>query len=419
VKINKLIKNKDTAISHSKEDIKYIVDSYTAGNISDSQMTKWLKAVYSKGMDFQETINYTNTVVNSGKKIKFKNKKGFFIDKHSTGGVGDKVSIILGPILAACGCYVPMIVGRSLGHTGGTLDKLESIPGYNGLLTVNKFKDIVNRVGISIIGQTDEICPADKKIYNLRSETDTIDSFPLICGSIMGKKIAEGIEGLVLDIKTGNGAFMNTKKKALGLGKFLKKIGEEFNINVKFAITDMNQPLGNYSGLLCEIIESMETLKDNGPEDLLKVVYYLGDISLKMAGIENTKEKINEVIADGSAYEILCKMIYAHGGLRKQIQFIPEKVKYIKSKREGFINYIDTKQLGLCVNALTKENKIITDTHGGIKMIKKNGLYVKKNDIIAKIFCSNKDKLNSAKKIFENSVIIEDEKINPNKLIVH
>ena len=230
MKINKLIKNKDAAISQSKEDIKYIVDSYTAGNISDSQMTKWLKAVYSKGIDFQETINYTDTVINSGKKIKFKNKKGFFIDKHSTGGVGDKVSIILGPILAACGCYVPMIVGRSLGHTGGTLDKLESIPGYNGLLAVSKFKDIVNRVGISIIGQTDEICPADKKKYNLRSETDTIDSFPLICGSIMGKKIAEGIEGLVLDIKTGNGAFMSTKCEANSLGEYLSKIGRSYKI---------------------------------------------------------------------------------------------------------------------------------------------------------------------------------------------
>ena len=422
MKINKLIKNKDAAISHSKEDIKYIVDSYTAGNISNSQMTKWLKTVYSKGMDFQETINYTNTVINSGKKIKFKNKKGFFIDKHSTGGVGDKVSIILGPILAACGCYVPMIVGRSLGHTGGTLDKLESIPGYNGLLTVNEFKDIVNRVGISIIGQTDEICPADKKIYNLRSETDTIDSFPLICGSIMGKKIAEGIEGLVLDIKTGNGAFMDTQKKASALGKFLKKIGLEFNINVKFAITDMNQPLGNYSGLLCEIIESMETLKGNGPEDLLEVVYYLGNLSLKMAGIEDTKEKIDKVIADGSAYEILCKMIHAHGGLLKQIQFVPAKVKYIKSKKEGFINYIDTKQLGLCVNTLTldkKGNKVRPNIHAGIKMIKKNGLYVNENDIIAEIFCSNKDKLSLAEKMFKSSIIIEDEKRNSNKLIVH
>ena len=161
--INELIKVKSSNTSHSKKDIEYIVDSYTKSNISHLEMSMWLKAVYSNGMDFKETINYTNAIINSGKKIKFKNINGFVIDKHSTGGVGDKVSIILGPILAACGCYVPMIVGRSLGHTGGTLDKLESIPNYNGLLTINKFKNIVNKIGVSIIGQTDEICPADKK----------------------------------------------------------------------------------------------------------------------------------------------------------------------------------------------------------------------------------------------------------------
>jgi len=304
-------------------------------------MTEWLKAVCLNGMDFQETISYTNAIINSGKKIEFKNKKGFIIDKHSTGGVGDKVSLILGPILAACGCYVPMIVGRTLAHTGGTLDKLESIPGYNGLLRINKFKQIVNKVGISIIGQTDEICPADKKIYNLRDKTNTINSFPLICGSIIGKKIAEGIQGLVLDIKTGNGAFMKTKNEALALGRFLKKIGREYGIELQFSITDMNQPLGNYSGLLCEIIESMETLKGNGPKDLLEVVYYLGDRSLKMAGIDNPKIKIDEVINNGLAYEILCKMIHEHGGTLKKIKLNPKEIESIKSKKEGYINSID------------------------------------------------------------------------------
>ena len=380
-------------------------------------MTEWLKAVCLNGMNLKETVNYTSAMINSGKTVNFKNMDGFIIDKHSTGGVGDKVSLILGPILAACGCYVPMIVGRTLAHTGGTLDKLESIPGYNGLLRIDKFKDIVNEVGISIIGQTDEICPADKKIYNLRDKTDTIDSFPLICGSIIGKKIAEGIQGLVLDIKTGNGAFMKTKEDAVALGSFLKQIGEKYDIRVQFAITDMNQPLGNYSGLLCEIIESMETLKGDGPKDLLDIIYYLGDISLKMAGMDNTKEKIDKVISNGTAYEILCKMIHEHGGLLKEIKLQPKEIESIESKKEGYIRCIDTEQLGFAVNALTLNKGI--DTQGGFQMLKKRGSFVKKGDIIAKIFASNKEKLQIAKKIFENSINIKNEKVIQDKLIIH
>ena len=259
-----------------------------------------------------------------------------------------------------------------------------------------------------------------KKIYNLRGKNDTIDSFPLICGSIMGKKIAEGIEGLVLDIKTGNGAFMKTKKDALALGSFLQKIGAEYNIKVQYALTNMNQPLGNYSGLLCEIIEGMETLKGNGPKDLLEIIYYLGDMSLKIAGIENSKEKIEKAISSGSAYEIFCKMVYAHGGLLKQIQHKPKEIEFVKAKKEGYINSINTKQLGLSVNALSfdkKGNNKIIDNHAGFKILKKNGAYVKENDIIAKIFCSNKRKLIIEKSFFENSFNIKDEQLNSDKLI--
>jgi len=415
--INKLIQSKVSNNPHSKEDIQYIVEAYTRDNISDKEMSKWLKAVCLNGMSLKETVNYTSAMINSGKTVNFKNMNGFIIDKHSTGGVGDKVSLILGPILAACGCYVPMIVGRTLAHTGGTLDKLESIPGYNGLLRIDKFKDIVNEVGISIIGQTDEICPADKKIYNLRDKTDTIDSFPLICGSIIGKKIAEGIQGLVLDIKTGNGAFMKTKEDALALGSFLKRIGEKYDIQVQFAITDMNQPLGDYSGLLCEIIESMETLKGEGPKDLLDVIYYLGDISLKMAGIDNPKQKIDKVITNGTAYEILCKMIHEHGGLLKEIKLQPKEIESVKSKKEGYINSIDTEQLGFAVNALTL-NKAI-DTQGGFQILKKKGAFIKRGDTIAKIFSSNKAKLQIAKNIFENSIDIKNEKVIQDKSIIH
>ena len=205
--INKLIEDKSNSLPHTFSEIKHIVDISHNSNHFDDKIILWLKSVYKNGMNRSETINYTDAIISSGDKLNF-DLNGYIIDKHSTGGVGDKVSLILGPILAACGCYVPMIVGRALGHTGGTLDKLESIQNYNGLINLDKFKNIVKDVGISIIGQTNEICPADKKIYRLRDLSDTIDSFPLICGSIMGKKIAEGIEGLVLDIKTGNGAFM-------------------------------------------------------------------------------------------------------------------------------------------------------------------------------------------------------------------
>ena len=213
-----LIKHKRESREHSKEDIQLIVNSFVDGSVPNYQIAAWLMAVYLNGMTNLETAFYTQSLTNSGKKIKFDNLNGPIVDKHSTGGVGDKVSLILGPILAACNCYVPMIVGRGLGHTGGTLDKLESISNYNGFLSVDKFKNIVKDIGISIIGQTNEICPADKKIYALRDLTATIESNPLICGSILSKKIAEGINYLVMDIKVGNGAFMKNVDQAKTLG---------------------------------------------------------------------------------------------------------------------------------------------------------------------------------------------------------
>ena len=220
-----LIKNKQNFLEHSEKEIEFIVNGFTKEEIPSYQMSAWLMAVYLNGMSPTETANYTKSLTNSGSRIKFNNLNGPVIDKHSTGGVGDKISLILGPILAACDCYVPMIVGRGLGHTGGTLDKLESINGYNGFLSVNDFQKTVIETGISIIGQTDEICPADKKIYALRDLTGTIESNPLICGSILSKKIAEGIDYLVMDIKIGNGAFIKNKKEAIVLGEYLKHVG--------------------------------------------------------------------------------------------------------------------------------------------------------------------------------------------------
>lgn len=415
-----LIKNKQNFIQHSKEDIETIVNGFTHNKIPDYQMAAWLMAVYLNGMTNIETAHYTQSLTNSGKRIKFENLNNPIIDKHSTGGVGDKVSLILGPILAACNCYIPMIVGRGLGHTGGTLDKLESIKGYNGFLTVDRFKKTVQEIGISIIGQTDEICPADKKIYALRDITGTIESNPLICGSILSKKIAEGIDYLVMDIKVGNGAFMKDKKEAIILGDYLKNVAGKFGIKMKYSITDMNQPLGNQAGLICEVIESIETLKGNGPNDLLKVVSHLANECLTLAGIDNGMQKIEKVINNGKAYEKFEKMIIAHGGDISSIKLNPSITKIIKAKKEGYLNFKNTKGLGMSIIELgggRKKIDDIVDSNAGFRLIKKHGSYVNKDDEIAEIFCSDNKKIEKGVLTFEKSIQIINQLPNNYKLI--
>lgn len=415
-----LIKNKQNFFEHSHEDIETIVNGFTHNKIPDYQMAAWLMAVYLNGMSNIETAHYTQSLTNSGKRIKFKNLNNPIIDKHSTGGVGDKVSLILGPILAACNCYVPMIVGRGLGHTGGTLDKLESIKGYNGFLTVDRFKKTVQEIGISIIGQTDEICPADKKIYALRDITGTIESNPLICGSILSKKIAEGIDYLVMDIKVGNGAFMKDKKEAIILGDYLKNVAEKFDIKMKYSITDMNQPLGNQAGLICEVIESIETLKGNGPNDLLKVVSHLANECLTLAGIDNGIQKIEKVINNGKAYEKFEKMIITQGGDISSIKLNPSITKVIKAEKEGYLNFNNTKGLGMSIIELgggRKKIDDIVDSNAGFKLIKKHGSYVNKGDEIAEIFCSDNNKIEKGILVFKKSIKIINQLPNNYKLI--
>ncbi len=403
--ISTITKDKLNSRKHNPSEIQYIVSRYTNGIISDLDMTGWLKAVYNHGMSLEETVDYTSSIIDSGNKVIFKNPKGYIVDKHSTGGVGDKVSLILGPILAACGCYVPMIVGRSLGHTGGTLDKLESINGYNGLLSIDNFKNIVEDVGISIIGQTDEVCPADRKIYQLRDKTNTIASFPLICGSIMSKKIAEGIQGLVLDVKVGNGAFMDSIDQANSLGLFLSTVSNHFGVAFEFVPTDMNQPLGKYSGLLCEVVESLDMLRGGGNKNLLDVVFSLGNSALSMAGIEDTQRKMQQVIDNGSAFEILSKMIYLHGGDIKSIN-LGAKYKFdIASYTSGIINYQNTKLIGQLVNELTLNLKGI-DPHAGIQFHFSEGDYINKGDPICTILSSYEDNIIHSENIIQSSITI-------------
>jgi len=404
--IKSLINDKKKIKHHSKNDINFIVNGYLKNNISDQDMTKWLKAIYKNSMNIDETVYYTNAIINSGEKLDFSYLDGYIIDKHSTGGIGDKVSMILGPILAACGCYVPMIVGRFLGHTGGTLDKLESIPGYNGLLSKERFKKIVKKVGISIIGQTDEICPADRKIYSLRGKTDTVASFPLICGSIMSKKIAEGIQGLVLDIKIGNGAFIKNENEADKLGDLLKLIGSKFNVNVNYINSDMNQPLGSYAGLACEIYECMDALNGKGHKDLMNVVFSLGEIALSMANESHPNDKMTKAINSGSAFEIFNRMVYQHGGDLKKINNNYNNITEVISNDNGCLKYINTKKIGDAVNFLTILNGKL-DNNAGIYFIKKNNEFINKGDVIFKLFGDNQNNIDIAKKIASQSFIIQ------------
>ena len=400
VSLESIIQQKQSGGILSNTNIQYIVNGYTSGLISDDEMTAWLNAVFQNGMSHEETLNYTKTMVNSGDTLNFSHLPGFVLDKHSTGGVGDKVSLVLGPLLAVCGCYIPMLAGRGLAHTGGTIDKLESIPGYKTALSLTEFQNIVETVGVSIMEQTEEICPADRKIYALRDVTNTVASNPLICGSIMSKKIAEGIKGLVLDIKVGNGAFMKTLSQAKELGKLLKEVGELYGLKVLPCFTDMNQPLGNSAGLWCEVRESMECLQGNGPDDLMAVVYHLGKSALEIAGIENPEEKLKSNIENGKALEKFNEMVDAHGGAFESIAdssiHAPKYKKLIIAKDDGFITHLNTLEFGKAVVQLGGGRLAIGDKldySTGIQIYKKIGQTVSKGETLAEVFCSNIGKL--------------------------
>ena len=419
-----ITKKKQRGKRLSQSEIEFIVNGYTAGTILDDEMTRWLKAVFKHGMNHDETMDYTRTMLNSGAQLDFSHLPGYVIDKHSTGGVGDKVSLILGPLLAACGCSVPMLAGRGLGHTQGTIDKLETIPGYCSSLNLPQFQRIVEDIGISIMAQTADICPADHKIYALRDVTDTIDSFPLICGSIMSKKIAEGIQGLVLDIKVGNGAFLKTLSKAKKLGALLKGVGELYGIHVSICYTSMDQPLGNTAGLWCEVMESIEGLKGDGPDDVMSVVFHLGKKALNLAEIQNPDYLLKTAISDGSALNKFRQMISAHGGSLDSLDdpntHQPKFREKIYAEKDGYITWMNTLELGRTVvrlggGRLQKGDKL--DPTVGIVFHKKTGDSVSAGEPILEYFCSDKDKFEWCKLYFKADIHIKVELTNSIELI--
>ena len=417
VSLETIVHQKQSGGILSNTNIQYIVNGYTSGVISDDEMTAWLNAVFQNGMSHEETLDYTRAMVNSGVTLDFSHLPGYVLDKHSTGGVGDKVSLVLGPLLASCRCYVPMLAGRGLGHTGGTIDKLESIPGYKTALSLTEFQKVVETVGVSIMEQTKEICPADRKIYALRDVTNTVASNSLICGSIMSKKIAEGVQGLVLDIKVGNGAFMKSLEQAKNLGILLKEVGELYGLKVSTCFTDMNQPLGKTAGLWCEVLESVECLQGNGPDDLMAVVYHLGKSALEIAEIENPEEKLKSNIENGKAFDIFKEMVFAHGGnldgLNNPRLHKPKFRKEIFAKEDGFIGKMDTLQLGQAVvqlggGRIQKNDKI--DYSTGIRFHKKIGDSVNKGEPLMEIFCSDSERLKMGSKKVKGTIQIRGDK---------
>ncbi len=415
----------------SKEEIDFVINSYVKNKIPDYQVSAFLMAIFLNGMTKQEVVFLTESMTNSGKKYDLSSIKSPKVDKHSTGGVGDGVSLSLAPLVASCGVVVPMISGRSLGHTGGTLDKLESINGFNVNLTEEKFITQLNNIGVAIISQSDKIVPADRKIYALRDATATVDSIPLIAASIMSKKLAEGTDALVLDVKTGNGAFMEKFSDAKMLAQTMVDIGKNCGKKIIAAISDMNQPLGEYAGNSLEIFQAIKILKNEGPKDIMELIYFLGTKMLLLSGVvKNSLEgyKILEhKIVTGKALEKFKQMIKFQNGDVRVIED-PKKhlpwakfVKPIFSLQDGYVNYIDTKLIGNLISQLGAGRENVSskiDYSVGIQFVKKVSDKVYEKEPIMYIYFNDKEKFFQIKKSLEKVYkITKIKKTNNHKLV--
>lgn len=398
-----------------EEEIKFLINGYVNGEVPDYQMSAFLMAVYFNGMTEKECATFAECMLHSGDVMDLSEIEGVKVDKHSTGGVGDKTTLIVTPVVAACGVKVAKMSGRGLGHTGGTVDKLESIPGMNVALSREKFFEIVKNVGCSVVSQTGNLVPADKKIYALRDVTATVESMPLVASSIMSKKIASGADCIVLDVKCGKGAFMKTSEDAVKLSKIMVDIGKKFNRKVAALITDMNAPLGNAIGNSLEVWESCEVLKGKGPEDLKEVSVCLAANMLYMAGKGSMKECVKAVeicLKNGKAYEKFKEMVTAQGGDLSDFDSVTNLQKdsmmyEVLSSDKGYLSAMDAELLGKASMELgagreTKEDDI--DYKAGIILYKKIGDRVEKDERLAVFYSSDIDRFSKAEEIFKKSL---------------
>ena len=425
--IDIIAKKRDKKIL-TKEEIKFVIDGYVNNQIPDYQISALLMAIYLNGMNDEETVFLTELMMNSGDVINLDDIQGIKLDKHSTGGVGDKVSLVLGPILAACGARVAKMSGRGLGHTGGTLDKLESITGFNCFLSEQEFKNFVNKSNLSIVGQTNNLVPADKKIYALRDVTATVGSMSLIAASVLSKKFATGSDAILIDLKCGSGAFMKTISEARELGQLMIKIGKKMNKNIQIEISNMEQPLGKMVGNKNEILEAINSLKGQGDPMFMDLIFSSGSTMLVQAkkanNLEDAKKMIKEVIENGNALAKFLEMIENQGGNSKIIQeqnwWNPKYELAIKSPKAGYVYWHNSVAIGMAAMKLgagrkTKEDQL--DFEAGIEIVKVSNEKVNQGDVIMKLYSSQPIDPEIALEIESESLKINKE-MTPIKMIL-
>jgi len=424
-----LIRKKRDSAEHSREEIDFLISGYTRGEIPDYQMASWLMATWIRGLSGAEIASLTEAMLHSGEVITFPELPGKKVDKHSTGGVGDKTSLILAPIVAAGGLIVPMISGRGLGHTGGTLDKLEAIPGFNTALTLAEFRKILGECGMGLIGQTAEIAPADKKIYALRDVTSTVENIGLICASIMSKKLAEGIDALVLDVKTGSGAFMQKEEDAVRLAALMVETARQMGKKAVALITDMDQPLGRFAGHSHEVIESIEVLRGRGAKDLRELsielsawMFYLGD---RTKSVDEGRGLAERLIASGEALEKLKQGITLQGGDARVVDDyerlpLARNRKEAKSHANGYLAATNCMEFGVALAMLgggreKKEDAI--DPAVGLEFHKRIGDRIASGETLVTIHYNSDAKLSEATERIQKSFVFGEHPLAPKKLV--
>jgi pyrimidine-nucleoside phosphorylase len=414
-----------------QNEIESLVNAYTRGDIPDYQVSAWLMAVVLRGMTRSETAALTDAMLRSGEVLDLSSLPGKKVDKHSTGGVGDKTSLVLAPLAAAAGVVVPMISGRGLGHTGGTLDKLEAIPGFNVNLPVAQFRRVLETCGCCMIGQTAEIAPADRKLYALRDVTGTVESPYLICASIMSKKLAEGIDALVLDVKTGSGAFMKSEKDAAFLAELMVETGVRMEKQVVALITDMDQPLGNMIGNSLEVVEVVEVLRGQGPEDLRQLCLELAGWMLHLGGVSDTvkegKEQSEKLVVSGKALDRFRQMVELQGGDPRAVDD-PKKLPQaqhtttVSSPKNGYVASLQCEQIGTACVILgggreRKEESV--DPAVGIVLHKKVGDAVTAGEPLATIYYNAETRADRARQLLEESYQISDTPEHEKRPLIH